>query len=83
MTPAPILRAPDPTQTATPTPSINGEQASANSASPDFVKQAGEAGPYMFFIGLVGLIAALVFARAKKLFPFEEKPQRDAKTPVS
>jgi len=60
-------------------PSLNGEQASVNGATPDFMKQAGIAAPYVFFIGLAGLIPMLIIARVKKLFPFDDSFKRDDK----
>lgn len=65
--------------TPTPTLAIDGAQASSSNQSPDAMKQAGEAGPYIFFAGLAGLIAMLITARVKKLYPFESGTHRAAK----
>lgn len=51
--------------------SESAEQASASGTSPDFMKQAGEASPYIFFASLAVLIAMIITAKVKKLFPFE------------
>lgn len=60
-----------PSTTAEAIPPVNGEPASESTASPDIVRQAGEAGPYIFFVSLAVLIAMIITAKVKKLFPFE------------
>jgi hypothetical protein len=65
------------TPSASPSPTaeailpVNGEPASESTATPDILKQASEAGPYIFFVSLAVLIAMIITAKVKKLFPFE------------
>lgn len=58
---------------------VNGEQASEKTATPDFLRQAGEAGPYIFFVSLAVLIAMIITAKVKNLFPFESGTHRAEK----
>jgi hypothetical protein len=74
-----IIPRTSPSLTAEAIPPVNGEPASESSAAPDPLKQAGEAGPYIFFVSLAVLIAMIITAKVKKLFPFEDGAHRAEK----
>lgn len=66
-----------------PSPSPSVEQLSLQGTADQFRNSIFDFAPWMFFTGLIGLIAMLIVAKKKRLFPFEEPQARAVYAPVS